>query len=303
MSKVKVGILGSGNIGTDLMYKILKSEGHMKLSIMAGIIPESEGLARARNSGIRASHEGIAAILEDPDIQIVFDATSAKAHLHHAEALRAAGKIVVDLTPAAVGPYVVPPVNLKEHIDSLNVNMISCGGQATIPLVYAVSRVVPVHYAEVITTTSSLSIGPGTRQNIDEFTITTANGLKKIGGAKIARALPVINPADPPIIMTNTVYAVVKEDFDETEVKGSVEAMVDEVSGYVPGYRLKSTPFVDYRDTPWGKLPVIVILNEVEGSGDFLPAYAGNLDIMTASACRVGELYAQHLLRNKEENL
>uniref|UniRef100_A0A7U3YFI1 Acetaldehyde dehydrogenase n=1 Tax=Geobacillus sp. (strain Y4.1MC1) TaxID=581103 RepID=A0A7U3YFI1_GEOS0 len=300
MSKVKVGILGSGNIGTDLMYKILNNDGHMELSIIAGIVPESEGLMRARSMGIRASHEGIAAILEDPDVRIVFDATSAKAHRQNAEALRAAGKIVIDLTPAAIGPFVVPPINLNEHINAWNVNMISCGGQATIPLVYAVSRIVSVQYAEVITTTASRSIGPGTRQNMDEFTYTTAQGLQSIGGAKIARAIPVINSADPTIIMTNTVYAAVEEDFDEKAIILSIKDMVDEVSKYVPGYRLKATPFIDYRDTPWGRLPVVVILNEVEGSEDFLPAYAGNLDIMTASARRVGESYAQHLLKMKE---
>jgi acetaldehyde dehydrogenase len=303
MAKLKVGILGSGNIGTDLMYKILNNDGNMELAVMAGIIPESEGLIRARNMGIRASHDGIAAILEDPDIRIVFDATSAKAHRQNADALRAAGKIAIDLTPAAIGPFVVPPINLNQHINSLNVNMISCGGQATIPLVFAVSRIVPVQYAEVITTTASRSIGPGTRQNIDEFTYTTAHGLQSIGGAKLARALPVINSADPPVIMTNTVYAAVEKDFDEDAVISSIRAMAEEVSRYVPGYRLKTTPFIDYRDTPWGRLPVVVILNEVEGSEDFLPAYAGNLDIMTASARRVGETYAEHILKLEELSL
>ncbi|MGG4042064.1 acetaldehyde dehydrogenase (acetylating) [Bacillus smithii] len=303
MTKVKVGILGSGNIGTDLMYKILNNYGHMELSVMAGIIPESEGLIRARNMGIRASHHGISAILEDPDVRIVFDATSAKAHHQHAEMLRAAGKIAVDLTPAAIGPFVVPPINLHEHINTFNVNMISCGGQATIPLVYAVSRIAPVHYAEVITTTASRSIGPGTRQNIDEFTYTTAHGLQSVGGAKLARALPVINSADPPVMMTNTVYAVVEGDFDENAVMSSIIEMADEVSKYVPGYRLKTTPFIDDRDTPWGRLPVVVILNEVEGSEDFLPAYAGNLDIMTASARRVGETFAEYILKNEEVSL
>lgn len=298
---MKAAIVGSGNIGTDLMYKIVKQEGNMELSLVAGIDPESEGLRRARELGIRASHDGIDAILEDPDIRIVFDATSAKAHLQIADKLREAGKMAVDLTPAAAGPYVVPPVNLKEHLEAFNVNMVSCAGQATTPLVYAVSRVAPVHYAEVIATAASRAIGPGTRQNVDEFTRTTANALMKVGGAKLARAIPVFNPAEPPITMTNTVYAVMKEaDVDEEAVKMSVNAIVHEVASYVPGYRLKGEPFVDYRSTPWGRLPVIVIMNEVEGAGDFFPAYAGNLDIMTASARKVGELYAQHFLKIKE---
>lgn len=302
MAKIKVGILGSGNIGTDLMYKILKNNGDMELSLVAGIIPDSEGLIRARNMGIRTSHDGIAAILEDPDIKIVFDATSAKAHQIHAIALREAGKMAIDLTPAAIGPYVVPTVNLDEHIDSLNVNLISCGGQATTPLVYAVNRIVPVHYAEVIATAASLSIGPGTRQNVDEFTQTTANALQKVGGAKMSRAIPVFNSAEPPIKMSNTVYAVIKEEFAEEAVKSSIKSIVEEVSSYVPGYRLKAEPFIDYRDTPWGRLPTVVILNEVEGSGDFFPTYAGNLDIMTASARQVGDLYAKHFLGVKEVN-
>ena len=277
MTKIKVGILGSGNIGTDLMYKILKNDGNMELAIVAGIDPQSEGLARAREKGIRTSHHGIDAIMEDPEIKIVFDATSAKAHMSIADRLQDAGKMAVDMTPAALGPFVVPTVNLNEHKDAMNVNLISCGGQATTPLVYAVNRVVPVHYAEVITTAASLSIGPGTRHNVDEFTQTTASALHKIGGAEITRAIPVFNPAQPPVNMSNTVYAVIKEDFDVETVKRSIESMADEISSYVPGYRLKATPMVDYRDTPWGHLPAIVIMNEVVGAGDFFPTYAGNL--------------------------
>lgn len=301
MTKIKVGILGSGNIGTDLMYKILKNDGNMELALLSGIDPGSEGLSRARDLGIGVSHHGIDAIMEDPEIKIVFDATSAKAHIAIADKLREAGKLAIDLTPAAVGPFVVPTVNLNEHINEMNVNMISCGGQATTPLVYAVNRVVPVHYAEVITTAASLSIGPGTRHNVDEFTQTTANALHKIGGAKISRAIPVFNPAEPPVNMSNTVYAVIKEDFDEEEVKASIESIVAEISSYVPGYRLKSPPLIDYRDTPWGHLPTVVIMNEVVGAGDFFPTYAGNLDIMTASAYRVGDIYAKHFLGTKEE--
>ncbi|WP_068675434.1 acetaldehyde dehydrogenase (acetylating) [Oceanobacillus sp. Castelsardo] len=299
MSKVKVAILGSGNIGTDLMYKILKNDGAMEVSLVAGIDPESEGLRRAREAGIGSSHEGINDILADPEIKIVFDATSAKAHIQAAEQLRAAGKMAIDLTPAAVGPYLVPPVNLNEHIEARNVNMVSCAGQATTPLVHAVSRVVPVHYAEMIATVASKAIGPGTRQNVDEFTRTTANSLVKVGGAKTARAIPVFNPAEPPITMTNTVYAAIKEkDFDTDEIKKSIYGMIEDVSEYVPGYRLKGEPIIDYRDTPWGRLPVVVMMNEVEGAGDFFPKYAGNLDIMTASARKVGELYASHFLAN-----
>ncbi|WP_087974909.1 acetaldehyde dehydrogenase (acetylating) [Oceanobacillus rekensis] len=301
MSKVKVAILGSGNIGTDLMYKILKNDGSMELSLVAGIDPESEGLHRAREAGVGSSHEGIKDILADPDIKIVFDATSAKAHIQAAEQLREAGKMAIDLTPAAVGPYLVPPVNLNEHIEARNVNMVSCAGQATTPLVHAVSRVVPVHYAEMIATVASRAIGPGTRQNVDEFTRTTANSLVKVGGATTARAIPVFNPAEPPITMANTVYVAINEkDFDFDAIKKSINDITKDVSEYVPGYRLRTEPIIDYRDTPWGRLPVVVIMNEVEGAGDFFPKYAGNLDIMTASARKVGELYASHFLQKEE---
>lgn len=300
LSKVKAAILGSGNIGTDLMYKILKNEGNMELALLAGIDPESEGLARALAKGIRTSHHGIDAILEDPDIKIVFDATSAKAHKLNAPSLREKGKLAIDMTPAAIGQFVVPTVNLHEHIEAMNVNLISCGGQATTPLVHAVNRVVPVHYAEVIATAASVSIGPGTRQNVDEFVRTTANAVRQVGGAKLARAIPVFNPAEPPINMTNSVYAVIKDEFDEAAVISSIQSIVAEVSSYVPGYKLKGKPFVDYRETPWGRLPTIVIMNEVVGAGDYFPTYAGNLDIMTASAYKVGDLYAAHFLGTKE---
>lgn len=300
MAKVKAAILGSGNIGTDLMYKILKNGGKMELSLVAGIDPKSEGLKRAQQLDVPTSHHGIEAILEDPDIKIVFDATSAKAHMKAAELLRTAGKIAIDMTPAAVGPFVVPTVNLHEHLEELNVNLISCGGQATAPLVYAVGRIVPVHYAEVIATAASVSIGPGTRQNVDEFVQTTAKALQKVGGAKMARAIPVFNPAESPINMTNAVYTIIQDDFDEEAVFASIQAMATEISAYVPGYRLKGKPFVDYRETPWGRLPAVVIMNEVVGAGDFFPTYAGNLDIMTASANRVGQLYAEHFLAAKE---
>jgi acetaldehyde dehydrogenase len=300
-SAVKVAILGSGNIGSDLMYKIMKQPGHMELALLAGIDPKSEGLARARSEGIAASHEGIEAILADPDIKIVFDATSAKAHKSHAPRLREAGKIAVDLTPAALGPYVVPPVNLHAHLDQTNVNLITCGGQATIPLVYSVSRVTPVIYAEMVSTVSSVSAGPGTRQNIDEFTFTTSRGLEAVGGAKQGKAIIILNPADPPILMRNTIYLVPEADeIDEKAIFASVEQMVCEVQRYVPGYRLKSAPVTDKRQTPWGMKTVIVLLLEVQGAGDFLPPYAGNLDIMTAAAWRVGDLFAQHVIESGE---
>jgi acetaldehyde dehydrogenase len=295
--KVKVAILGSGNIGSDLMFKILREPGSMELTLLSGIEPGSEGLARARSLGINASHEGIQPILDDPSIRIVFDATSAYAHVRHAKQLREAGRIAIDLTPAARGPYVIPPVNLLEHLDQRNVNLITCGGQATIPLVYAVSRVTPVPYAEMISTIASLSAGPGTRQNIDEFTFTTARGLEVIGGAKNGKAIIILNPADPPILMRNTIYALLDaEDVDREAIVESVAAMVRDVQGYVPGYRLKNEPVFEIRDTPAGKRTLIAMLLEVTGAGDFLPSYAGNLDIMTASARQVGEVFAQKIL-------
>jgi len=295
--KVKVAILGSGNIGSDLMFKILREPGHMELALLTGIEPQSEGLARARSLGVNTSHEGIQPILDDPDIRIVFDATSAYAHVRHAKMLWEVGRIAIDLTPAARGPYVVPPVNLLEHLDEQNVNLITCGGQATIPLVHAVSRVTPVPYAEMVSTIASLSAGPGTRQNIDEFTFTTARGLEVIGGAKQGKAIIILNPADPPILMRNTIYVLLDaEDVDREAIVESVEAMVKDVQGYVPGYRLKNEPVFEVRDTPEGKRTLVAMLLEVTGAGDFLPPYAGNLDIMTASARQVGEVLAQKIL-------
>ena len=296
-NKVKVAILGSGNIGSDLMFKILRAPGHMELALLTGIEPQSEGLARARSLGINASHDGIQPILDDPNIRIVFDATSAHAHVRHAKMLREAGRIAIDLTPAARGPYVIPPVNLGAHMDEQNVNLITCGGQATIPLVYAVSRVVDVPYAEMVSTVASLSAGPGTRQNIDEFTYTTARGLEVIGGAKQGKAIIILNPADPPILMRNTIYVLLEsEDVDRQAIVDSVEEMVTAVQAYVPGYRLKDEPVFEVRDMPEGKRTLIAMLLEVTGAGDLLPSYAGNLDIMTASARQVGELFAQKIL-------
>jgi len=300
-NKVKVAIVGSGNIGTDLMYKLLEEPGHMELEMVAGIEPESEGLKRARDEGIEATAEGIQPVLDDPEIKIVFEATSAKAHVENAPKYKEAGKIAVDLTPAAQGPYLVPTANLTEHLDEDNVNLMTCGAQATVPMAYAVSRVTPVRYAEMVSTVASTSAGPGTRQNIDEFTFTTARGLEEIGGAQEGKAIIILNPADPPLIMRNTVYVIPEEDeVDEDEIADSVEEVVSEVQKAVPGYQLKNGPSFDERDTPWGKKPVIMMFLEVEGAGHFLPKYSGNLDIMTAAARQVGEGFARHLLGIEE---
>ena len=299
---VKVAILGSGNIGSDLMFKLLQQPGHMQLVLLAGIDPESEGLARAKALGLDTSYDGVQAILDDPEIKIVFDATSAYAHVKHYKKLQEAGKIAVDMTPAARGPYVVPPANLGEHLDAPNVNLITCGGQATIPLVRAVSDVAPVAYAEMVSTIASLSAGPGTRQNIDEFTFTTARGLEVIGGAQKGKAIIILNPADPPIMMRNTIFVLLdQEDVDEESINQSIEQMLAKVQDYVPGYRLKNSPVYEPRETAQGRRMMIAMLLEVTGAGDWLPKYAGNLDIMTASARQVGDLFARHLLAQQTE--
>jgi len=240
--RIKVAIIGSGNIGSDLMYKLLKQPGHMELVLLAGIVPASDGLTRARSLGITASAEGIKAVLENPEIKIVFDATSAKAHVRHAKALREAGRIAIDLTPAARGPYVIPPANLGALLDQENVNMVTCGGQATVPIVHAASGVTPLQYAEMVSTIASLSAGPGTRQNIDEFTETTAKAMEVIGKAQQGKAIIILNPADPPILMRNTVYLVPQGEFDEQAVSDSIQRMEAEVQEYVPGYHLKNPP-------------------------------------------------------------
>lgn len=296
---IKVAILGTGNIGSDLMFKLLREPGSLQLALFAGIDPASEGLARARALGVPVSDRGIDAILEARDIAIVFDATSAKAHVRHALALAAADRIAIDLTPAARGPYVVPSANLRAHLGAPNVNLITCGGQATIPMVHAVSRVTPVAYAEIVSTVASLSAGPGTRQNIDEFTFTTARGLEAIGGAAAAKAIIIMNPAEPPILMRNTVYVMPAGDFDEAAVIESVERAVTEVKSYVPGYRLKSEPVFEDVKTAQGVRRIVTLLLEVEGAGDFLPRYAGNLDIMTSAACRVGQTFAEELITHQ----
>lgn len=299
--KVKVAIVGSGNIGADLMYKLLEEPGHMRLAMAAGIEPESEGLKRARDEGIETSDEGIQPVLDDPEIKIVFEATSAKAHVENAPKYKEAGKIAVDLTPAAQGPYVVPTANLTEHLDQDNVNLMTCGAQATVPMAYAVSRVTPVRYAEMVSTVASASAGPGTRQNIDEFTFTTARGLEEIGGAQDGKAIIILNPADPPLIMRNTVYVIPEDDeVDEDDITDSVEEVVSEVRKAVPGYQLKNGPTFEKRETPWGEKPIIMMFLEVEGAGHFLPKYSGNLDIMTSAARQVGEGFARHLLGVEE---
>jgi len=287
MRKLKVGIIGSGNIGTDLMYKIERSE-NLEMSVMVGIDPDSDGLKRAADRGYVAISNGIEGLMEQLDlVDIVFDATSAYAHKKHSDLLTAAGKKVIDLTPAAIGPFTVPPVNLTEHFDKANLNMVTCGGQATIPMVKAVSRVVPVEYAEIVATVASKSAGPGTRANIDEFTRTTSKAIEQVGGAKKGKAIIILNPAEPPIIMRDTVNALVEEEGKEEEIIASVQEMVKEVQKYVPGYRLRGTPQFDGRK--------VSIFLEVEGAGDYFPPYSGNLDIMTAAAARVADELAKQL--------
>jgi acetaldehyde dehydrogenase len=285
---VRVAILGTGNIGTDLLVKIQRKSKLLTVGLFAGVDPASEGIARARAMGVPTSTRGIEAVLADPSLMIVFDATSASAHQKHAPLLKEAGKTAVDLTPAAVGPYVVPAVDLElTGIGEPNINMVTCGGQATIPMVFAVSRVAPVAYAETVTTIPSRSAGPGTRANIDEFTATTARGVRIIGRAKEAKAVIILNPADPPILNRHTVYTELAEDPDREAVTASVTAMVDTVRRYVPGYRLKYPPVFDERR--------VTIMVEVEGAGDFLPKYAGNLDIMTCAALAAGEAIARKM--------
>jgi acetaldehyde dehydrogenase len=293
MEQVRAAILGSGNIATDLMYK-LKRSNLLRPVLMAGIVPDSEGLARARQEGLATTTESIDGLLKQKGtFEIVFDATTAAAHKKHAPLLHDAKKIAIDLTPAAVGPYVVPLVNLDEHVGASNVNLVSCGGQATVPLVSALGEVAPVEYAEIVATIASKSAGPGTRQNIDEFTETTARGLEKIGHAARGKAIIVLNPAEPPILMRNTVYGVLP-DADEAKILRAIESMVERIKQYVPGYRLRAKPLIQDLSNGERKRKVTLFV-EVEGAGDFLPKYAGNLDIMTSAAVKVGEEIGGHL--------
>ena len=298
MAKVTAAIIGSGNIGTDLLYKLLRSE-RIEPRYMVGVDPASKGLALARQHGLETSHEGVDWLLAQPEPpQIVFEATSAYVHRANAARYRDAGIRAVDLTPAAVGPFVIPPVNLVEHINEPNVNMVTCGGQATIPMVHAVSRVVEVKYAEIVATVSSDSAGPGTRQNIDEFTRTTTKAVEVLGGAAKGKAIIILNPADPPITMRDTIFCSLPDDADHGKVEDSIRQMVESVSTYVPGYRLRSDPqFDEVPDGRGGTTGRVAIFVEVEGAGDFLPPHAGNLDIMTAAALRTGELFAEQMTR------
>jgi acetaldehyde dehydrogenase len=307
----KVAIIGSGNIGTDLMIKVLRLSETLEVAAMAGIDADSDGLARARRFKVATTHEGVDGLMRMPefeDVEIVFDATSAGAHRRHHDLLVGTGRTLIDLTPAAIGPYVIPPVDLEEHLGASNVNMVTCGGQATIPMVAAVSRVTDVHYAEIIASIASRSAGPGTRANIDEFTETTSDAIAKVGGARKGKAIIVLNPADPPLIMRDTVYCLVGGvgdvgGVDEGAIRDSVAAMEQTVREYVPGYRLKQTVQFDRvgQDDPLrtlapdaaGELTKVGIFLEVEGAAHYLPAYAGNLDIMTSAALRTAERIAQ----------
>ncbi|MET8352569.1 acetaldehyde dehydrogenase (acetylating) [Micromonospora sp. NPDC005206] len=316
MTRTKVAIIGSGNIGTDLMIKVMRTSQHLEMGAMVGIDPGSDGLARAARFGFQTTHEGVEGLMALPDfdeIEIVFDATSAKAHEYNASKLEPFGKRLIDLTPAAIGPYVVPAVNLEEHLDAPNVNMVTCGGQATIPVVAAISRVVPVPYAEIVASIASKSAGPGTRANIDEFTETTSAAIVGVGGAERGKAIIILNPAEPPLIMRDTVFALVAlpsgagpDAAAHEQIRASVEKMVADVAAYVPGYRLKQQ--VQITEIPADQ-PVETLLAdaaaerpthqvsvflEVEGAAHYLPAYAGNLDIMTSAALQVAERIAAH---------
>ncbi|GGE98436.1 acetaldehyde dehydrogenase 1 [Stappia taiwanensis] len=304
MNRIKAAIIGSGNIGTDLMIKIMRLSKVLEMGAMVGIDPASDGLARATRLGVATTHKGLDGLRALPEydaIRIVFDATSAGAHKRHSEALIADGKQVIDLTPAALGPFTVPSVNLDANLAEPNVNMVTCGGQATIPMVAAVNRVAKVHYGEIVASISSKSAGPGTRANIDEFTETTAHAIEAVGGATRGKAIIILNPAEPPLIMRDTVFCLC-DDADEADIRASVAAMVAEVQSYVPGYRLKqevqferigdNAPLtIPEMDRSFTGLKVSIFL-EVEGAAHYLPAYAGNLDIMTSAALRTAERLA-----------
>ena len=308
--KVKVAIIGSGNIGTDLMIKIMRLSAVLEMGAFVGVDPESDGLKRADRLGVPITADGIDGLVAMPgfaDIRIVFDATSAGAHEKHDRILRGHGKIVVDLTPAAIGPFTIPAVNGDAHLDEPNINMVTCGGQATIPIVAAVNRVSPVMYGEIVASIASKSAGPGTRANIDEFTETTSQAIEKVGGARRGKAIIVLNPAEPPLIMRDTVYCLVGPGADTKAIEASVLRMVEEVQSYVPGYRLKqAVQFEAIGDNRPLRIPEmdgefsgakVSVFLEVEGAAHYLPAYAGNLDIMTSAALKTAERIAQRHFR------
>jgi acetaldehyde/propanal dehydrogenase len=293
MAKIRCALIGPGNIGTDLLYKLKRSE-VLEPVWMVGIDPTSDGLARARDLGLKTTSDGVDGLIphiEADNIQIAFDATSAYAHAETSRKLTEKGVKVIDLTPAAIGPFCVPPVNLLDHLDKgeANVNMVTCGGQATIPMVYAVSRVQPVRYGEIVATVSSKSAGPGTRKNIDEFTETTSGAIEKVGGAQRGKAIIILNPAEPPLMMRDTIHCITETEPQQDAIIESVKAMEQEVQKYVPGYRVKEGPVFD-----GNRVSVYV---EVRGRGDYLPEYAGNLDIMTAAAARTAEMFAEQMLK------
>ncbi|ODQ84599.1 acetaldehyde dehydrogenase (acetylating) [Mycolicibacterium holsaticum] len=289
---ITAAIVGPGNIGTDLLVK-LQRIGDIDVRYMVGIDPDSAGLARARELGVETSAEGVDWLLNRSDIpDLVFDATSASAHARHAPAYRSAGLTAIDLTPAAVGPFICPAVNLGDHIDVPNINMITCGGQATIPIVHAVSRVTPVAYAEIVASISSRSAGPGTRANIDEFTETTAQAVETVGGAQRGKAIIILNPVEPPMIMRDTVFCAISPDADRDAIADSIHETVSAVQHYVPGYQLVAQPQFDDPLPGWNERARVSVFLEVRGNGDYLPPWAGNLDIMTAAAVRASELIA-----------
>ncbi|MDE0952740.1 MAG: acetaldehyde dehydrogenase (acetylating) [Halioglobus sp.] len=293
--KVKAAIIGPGNIGTDLLVKAMRSA-YIEPVWMVGVVPESPGLARASELGLKITADGVDGMLptmQEDGVQICFDATSAYVHAENSRKVNQLGAVMIDLTPAAIGPFCVPTVNLAEAVSAqaMNVNMVTCGGQATIPMVAAVSRVQAVDYGEIVATVSSKSAGPGTRKNIDEFTRTTASGIEKVGGAKNGKAIIIINPAEPPLLMRDTIHCLTVDEPDQEAITKSIHEMITEVQKYVPGYTLKNGPVFD------GKR--VSIYMEVEGLGDFLPKYAGNLDIMTAAGLRTAEMYAEEILAGR----
>ena len=295
MNKIKCALIGPGNIGTDLLAKLQRSP-VLEPVWMVGIDPASDGLKRAREMGIKTTAEGVDGLVphvKADGVHIAFDATSAYVHAENSRKLNELGVLMIDLTPAAIGPYCVPSVNLRDHLGSraMNVNMVTCGGQATIPMVAAVSRVQPVAYGEIVATVSSRSVGPGTRKNIDEFTRTTAGAVERVGGAKKGKAIIVINPAEPPMIMRDTIHCLTEGEPDQAAITESIHAMVKEVQKYVPGYKLKNGPVFDGHR--------VSVFMEVEGLGDYLPKYAGNLDIMTAAASRTAEMFAEEMLAGR----